>query len=86
VFSNVNDGVPSESCSQYVRNLFQQSLNSYFFGFLFPMVETTAVIGVYSLIIVFRLYKKCCNKKKKNPNNAKDKNQMEMQDVEIELE
>ena len=50
------------------------------------MVETTAVIGVYSLIIVFRLYKKCCNKKKKNPNNAKDKNQIEMQDVEIEIE
>ena len=65
IFSNVNDGVPTQSCHSSLVDLIESNFNTYLLGFVIPLAETCFVVGFYMLIFLSKLRKLCCKKKKK---------------------
>ena len=91
VFSNINNGIPTKSCHKSLRHLVITDLDSYLLGFIIPLFEAVSVTFVYTCLILYRIWKKCCHRKRKA--NAKKRRQEREKQVamgengaEIELE
>jgi len=65
VFSNINNGIPSKSCHASLKHLIMTDLDSYMLGFIIPLFEAVSVTIIYTCIILNRIWKKCCQSKKK---------------------
>jgi hypothetical protein len=96
VFSNVNDGLPSKSCTEGLNELIISNVDTYLYGFIVPLAETVIVAAAYTFIVISKLWRKCCRKSKKEKEKEKKKKQgkhtnmddetMSHQTPEIELE
>ena len=65
VFSNVNDGVPEQSCHEAVSDMVISNVNGYLIGFAIPLAECCVVVGAYCLLILWACFGKCFRKKAK---------------------
>ena len=91
IFSNVNDGVPSQGCHSSLEDHIMSNLNTYWWGFIVPLVETCFVTIVYMLLLLNRMRLFCCKNKKKNGKKTKQQEANEIAaggqpHVELELE
>jgi len=62
IFSNINDGLPKTNCHDAFSKLILSSLDSYRLGFMVTLAEAVIVTATYSLVILYKIYKKCCSK------------------------
>ena len=65
VFSNINNGIPTKSCHASLKHLVITDLDSYLLGFIIPLFEAVSVTVIYSGLILYKIWKKCCHRKKK---------------------
>jgi hypothetical protein len=92
VFSNVNDGVPKSGCHKHIQSLIEDNFSTYKYGFVIALLETSLITFFYMVVIIRRLYKFCCRKKRGKRNKRKEHGQhvsMSSEDVpnvELELE
>jgi len=97
IFSNINDGLPKSNCHDAFSKLIMSSLDSYRLGFMVTLAEAVIVTATYSLVILYKIYKKCCSKQdkqKKKDKEARRKRReeraasvaLEGPEVELELE
>ena len=69
IFSNVNNGVPKESCHQHIANVINGRVNMYFMGFAICLAIALMILGVYFSSVLYRAFKSLrnyCNKNKAN--------------------
>ena len=59
VFSNVNDGVPKNTCHESVSNLIQGNISVYKMGFQLALYESMGATIIFSLVILYRFWIKC---------------------------
>ena len=71
VFSNVNDGVPTQSCHESLTDLVRSNFSTYKLGFIVPLVETCLVVAFYMMIILTKFKNLCCKDKKKEDKKSK---------------
>ena len=81
LFSNVNDGVPTLSCHPFVKELILGNISFYRLGFVLTLSITVVANCIYTLIFLRRLWKLCCNRKKKDKSDADKKGK---DDIEVE--
>tara|TARA_B110000285_G_C14970495_1_gene536300 strand:+ start:344 stop:670 length:327 start_codon:yes stop_codon:yes gene_type:complete len=72
IFSNINDGLPKGNCHDAFSKLIMGSLDQYRLGFIVTLCEAILVTATYSLVILFKIYKKCCSKKEKQKKKDKE--------------
>jgi hypothetical protein len=72
IFSNINDGLPKSNCHDAFTKLIMSSLHSYRLGFMVTLAEAVIITATYSLVILFKIWKKCCSKKEKQKKKDKE--------------
>ena len=92
VYSNVNDGVPTNSCHEHVRAIILGNVSNYLLGFGMALSLTVIVVGGYFLVFLFRIYSYCdkqAQKREQHRKSEQTRHQIGMQalpEVEVELE
>jgi hypothetical protein len=71
LFSNLNDGIPKNSCHEPVADMIRGTVNVFLFAFIIPLAECCLVSSAYGFIILFKICKKMCYRKTKHSKNAK---------------
>ena len=51
------------------------NIDTYYYGFVVPLVETVIVTTIYTHIVLSKLWKKCCRKSKKEREKEEKKKQ-----------
>ena len=61
VFSNVNNGVPKESCHTHIADVIGGRVNLYFMGFVICLSIDVLIMAVYISVILYRGFKSLRN-------------------------